>query len=122
MDDKNQFNVTGFFNFYIVKYIWVMFMTLENQFRMLVGGYYGVLEMEEHELRIFILKDIEDYIREFIELNPILNFNYREEAELVNKSLTLKRKLQDTLRVLPLVEAPLEFILLVQKTLRKIQE
>lgn len=97
-------------------------MTLENQFRMLVGAYFGVMEMEEHDLRIFILKDIEDYIKDFIELNPIPNFNYREEAELINKDLTFKRKLQDTLRVLPLVSAPLEFVLLVQKTLRKIQE
>lgn len=97
-------------------------MTLEEQFRTLVGGYYGVLEMEDHELRIFILKDIEDYIKEFIEINPIPNFNYREEAEKVNINLSLKRKLQDTLRVLPMVEAPLEFVLLVQKTVRKIQE
>ena len=97
-------------------------MTLENQFRMLVGAYFGVMEMEEHDLRIFILKDIEDYIKEFIELNSISNFNYREEAELINKNLTLKRKLQDTLRVLPLVDAPLEFVLLVQKRIRQIND
>lgn len=97
-------------------------MTLEDQYRMLVGAYYGVREMDEHELRIFILQDIENYIKDFIKVNPILNFNYKEEAEKVNNNLSLKRKLQDTLRVLPMVDAPLEFVLLVQKKIRKINE
>lgn len=97
-------------------------MTLEDQYRMLVGAYYGVREMDEHELRIFILQDIENYIKDFIKVNPILNFNYKEEAEKVNNNLPLKRKLQDTLRVLPMIDAPLEFVLLVQKNIRKINE
>ena len=97
-------------------------MTLEDQYRTLVGAYYGVREMDEHELRIFILKDIESYIKEFIESNPIPNFNYIEEAEKINTNLSLKRKLQDSLRILPEVNAPLEFILLVQKNLRTIND
>ena len=94
-------------------------MTLEDQYRTLIGAYYGVREMDEHELRIFILKDIENYIKNFIEINPISNFNYREEAKKINTNISLKRKLQDALRILPEVEAPLEFILLVQKKIRK---
>ena len=97
-------------------------MTLEDQYRTLVGAYYGVREMEEHDLRIYILKDIENYIKDFIELNPISNFDYMEEAELIDTKLPLKRKLQDTLRVLPEVEAPLEFVLLVQKRIRQIND
>lgn len=97
-------------------------MTLEDQYRMLVGAYYGVREMDEHELRIFILKDIENYIKDFIKLNPIPKFDYLKEAEVINNNLPLKRKLQDALRVLPMVDAPLEFILLVQKAIRKINE
>lgn len=97
-------------------------MTLEDEYRTLVGAYYGVREMDEHELRIFILKDIENYIKIFVELNPIPNFAYQEEAEKVNKNLSLKRKLQDALRILPRVDAPLEFTLLVQKKIRMINE
>lgn len=97
-------------------------MTLEDQYRMLVGAYYGIREMDEHELRIFILKDIENYIKDFIDMNPIPNFNYKKEAETINATLSLRRKLQDALRVLPMVDAPLEFILLVQKKIRKINE
>ena len=97
-------------------------MTLEDQYRTLIGAYYGVREMYEHELRIFILKDIENYIKSFININPIPNFNYMEEAEMINMNLSLKRKLQDALRVLPEVDAPLEFILLVQKKIRKIND
>ena len=52
-------------------------MNLEDQFRLLVGGYYGVLEMDEYDLKLYVLKDIEDYIRDFIRLNPIDDFDYK---------------------------------------------
>ena len=35
---------------------------LINQFRYLVGGYYGVSLMDEYDLKEFMLKDIENYI------------------------------------------------------------
>lgn len=97
-------------------------MILEDQFRTLIGAYYGIRDIDEYELRLFILKDLEKYIKEFIELNPIPDFNYKEEAEKVNNSISLKRKLQDALRVLPSIDAPLEFILLIQKQIRKIND
>ena len=40
-------------------------MELENEFRYLVGGYYGISEMDEYNLKIYVLKDIKDYIKEF---------------------------------------------------------
>lgn len=97
-------------------------MSLEDQYRTLVGAYFGVREMDEDELHIFILKDIENYIKEFIELTPIPNFDYQKEAEIVNTNISLKRKLQDALRILPSVDAPLEFILMVQKKIRMLKD
>ena len=35
-------------------------MELENQFRYLVGGYYGVSLIDEYPLKEFVLKDIEE--------------------------------------------------------------
>ncbi len=41
-------------------------MKLEDQFKLLVGGYYGVRSLDEYDLKVYILKDIENYIRNFI--------------------------------------------------------
>lgn len=94
-------------------------MELIDQYRYLVGGYYGVLLMDEYPLKEFILKDIEEYIKNFIEINPIDNFDYREEANKIKDSLSEKRKLQDALLVLNRIKGPMDLIFLIQKKLKK---
>lgn len=89
-------------------------MDLEDQYRMLVGAYFGLCEMDEYELKIYILKDLENYIKNFIELNFIADFDYQEEANVLEQNLSLKRKLQDCLLVLHKVNAPLELMLLIK--------
>lgn len=96
-------------------------MTLEDEFRLLVSGYYGIYEMDEYELKAYILKDIEQYIREFIQEYPIANFDYQKIAEELEKQ-SLKVKLQDSLLVLNKVKAPLELVLLVRKRLNEMKK
>ena len=91
---------------------------LKDQFRYLVGGYYGVGLMDEYLLKEYILKDIENYIRDFIEVNPIDDFNYKEEAELL-KELPDKVKLQDALLVLNRINGPMDLVFLVKNKLKK---
>ena len=97
-------------------------MELEDQFKYLVGAYYGVRTMDEYDLKVYILKDIENYIKNIIEINPIENYNYKEIAEKIELELSLKTKLQDSLLVLPKINAPMELVLLVKAKLRKINE
>ncbi|MBQ3308112.1 MAG: hypothetical protein IJG68_07995 [Bacilli bacterium] len=92
---------------------------LENQFRYLVGGYYGVELMDSYPLKEFILKDIEDYIRNFIEINPISNFDYKEEALYIKDKISQKVKLQDALLVLNKIQGPMDLVLMVKKELKK---
>ena len=94
-------------------------MELENQFRYLVGGYYGVSLMDEYPLKEYMLKDIENYIRDFIEINPIDNFDYREEAKKVKETVSDKTKLQDALLVLNRMNAPMDLVFLVKERLKK---
>ena len=94
-------------------------MELENQFRYLVGGYYGVSLMDEYPLKEFILKDIENYIRDFIEVNPIDNFDYKEEAKLVKENVSNKTKLQDALLVLNKMNGPMDLVFLIKTRLKK---
>ena len=97
-------------------------MTLEDTFRYLVGAYYGVAEMDNYNLKEYVLQDIKEYIIDFVNQNPIKNFDYYEEAENVFTTVSLKVKLQDSLLVLPKVNASLELVLLVKEKLRLIRE
>ena len=94
-------------------------MELENQYRYLVGGYYGVNLIDEYPLKEYILKDIENYIKDFVDQNPIDDFNYEEEALLIKDKVSDKRKLQDALLVLNLMKGPMELVFLVKDRLKK---
>ena len=92
---------------------------LINIYRYLVGGYYGVSLMDEYPLKEYVLKDIEEYIRNFIEVNPIDNFDYKMEAELVKDNVSEKVKLQDALIVLNKIHASMDLVFLVKERLKK---
>ena len=94
-------------------------MELENQFRYMVGGYYGVLLMDEYPLKEYMLKEIEEYIRNFIEVNPIPNFDYKEEAKKVKEKVPDKTKLQDALLILNRMNAPMDLVFMIKERLKK---
>ncbi len=96
-------------------------MNLEDQFRLYVGAYYGVLEMDEYDLKVYVLQNIEKIIRDFIKTYSLSSFSYQKEAEMVEK-LPLKRKLQDSLIVLNQINAPLELTLLIRKRLKELEK
>ena len=93
-------------------------MDLKDQFRYLVRGYYGVKLMDEYVLKEYILKDIEEYIKDFIEVNPMEDFDYIREAEYIKDKVPNKSKLQDSLLVLNKVKAPMDLVLLVKQRLK----
>lgn len=93
-------------------------MSLEDTFKYLVGGYYGVELMDEYSLKEYVLKDIENYIRDFVSENPINNFNYEEVALDIKDNVLEKVKLQDALLVLNKINGPMDLVLLVKKRLK----
>jgi hypothetical protein len=93
-----------------------------DTFRYIVGAYYGIREMDNYDLKEYVLKDIEEYIHNYVKENYVKGFDYRAEAEKVEKELSLKTKLQDALIVLPRVNASMELILLVKAKLKEIRE
>lgn len=97
-------------------------MELEDQFKLLVLAYYGVRYLDEYDLKVYVLRDIENYIRDFIKMNPIDNYNYCEMAEKFEKEASLKTKLQDALLVLHQIDAPLELVLLVKKRIKMLED
>lgn len=96
-------------------------MKLEDQFTYFVSAYFGMLEMDTYDLKVYILKDIENYIRNFIKQNPISDYDYKKKAEIIKEEHSLKTKLQNLLLVLPKVDAPMELILLVKRRVKNFQ-
>lgn len=97
-------------------------MNLEDEFKYLIGAYYGIRSMDNYELKEYILKDIEIYIRNFIKENKILNFDYKKRAQKIDDEMPLITKLQDSLLLLPKINAPMELVLLVKKTIIQLKE
>lgn len=96
-------------------------MTLEEEFKLLVSGYYGISEMDEYSSKVYILKDIENYIKEFIEEYRLPNYDYKKTAEELEK-IPLKTKLQDSLLVLNKIKGPLDLTLLIQNRLNEMKK
>ncbi|MDD6757730.1 MAG: hypothetical protein PUE33_06725 [bacterium] len=95
-------------------------MTLQDEFKYLVGGYYGIMEMDEYDLKVYVLKDIENYIRDFLSENLIYNFDYKKEAEYIKDTMLLRTKLQDSLLVLYKINASMDLVFMVKRRLKEL--
>ncbi len=94
-------------------------MTLKDTYRYLIGGYFGVEEMDEYKTKEYVLKDIKEYIDHFLNSN-IIDFDIEKEYEDVNKNVSLDTKLHDALLVLPKINAPIELTLLIKDKIKEL--
>ena len=78
--------------------------------------------MDSYSLKEYVLKDIEDYIRDFIDVNPIENFDYRKEADIIKEKVSERTKLQDALLVLNLINGPIDLVFLIKNSLKKLSQ
>ena len=90
-------------------------MERENLFNLYVEAYFGVREMDEYDLKEYVLKDIE-YTND-------IDINYaKENAERIKDEVNIKTKLQSSLILLNKINAPEELILLVRKKVKELND
>ena len=63
-------------------------MTLEDEYKMYVESYYGILEVNEYELKEYALKKVEDLITSFE--NEYINVPYEKMKEHVKNNVDIK--------------------------------
>lgn len=97
-------------------------MSAEDEFKLLVGAYFGIQEMDEYKLKEYVLKDLEEYIKDFLKLHSLSNINLKEMAEEIKDKLPLKRKLQDGLIALRKIDGPLDLILMMKEKINELNE
>ena len=94
-------------------------MEIIDTYRYLVGGYYGVLLIDEYPIKEFMLEEIKSYINDFINTNDLTNYDLRKEEEII-KDYSDRLKLQDALLLLQLMNGPMDLVLLVKKYLKQL--
>ena len=93
-------------------------MSTLDQYKLLIGAFYGVKYLDEYELKEYLLNDIRKIIKDFIETNKSKDYDFKKMEDVYEKELTKRTKLQDALIVLHNMNAPLEVSLLIRKHLK----
>ena len=96
-------------------------MDLLDVYKYLIGGYYGVSLIDEYELKVYVLKDIEKYINDWLESNDLGDVDLDKINNEVN-SLDEVEKLQDAMLVLHQIDGPLDLILIINQRIMKLNE
>lgn len=91
---------------------------LENEFRLLIGAYYGVQMMDGYDLKVYVLKDIQEEQKRFLREHPLLNFDIERESQIIQNG-KLASKLQDALIVLNRIDASRELIHMIRTRLKE---
>lgn len=92
---------------------------LENEYRLLIGAYYGVQAMDGYDLKVYVLKDIQTEQQKFLKEHPLLkDFDFEKESQKIQNQ-KLKNKLQDALIVLNRMNASRELIHMIRVKLRE---
>ncbi len=95
-------------------------MNLIDQYKILISAYYGILELDEYDLKLYLLKEIEEYIKDYIKQNPIPNLDESLiKAEVEKKEMD--RKLQDALLTVPKVTNNIEPIIIIKQKLSNLK-
>ena len=92
-------------------------MSKDDEYKLLIGAFYGVKLLDEYELKEYLLNDIRKIINDFISVNKI--DNYKELEEKYKIELSNRTKLQDALIVLHDMNASMEVVLIVRDHLKK---
>ncbi len=94
-------------------------MSILDTLRTLISGYLGIGEMDEYTSKEYILKEVSDYINEYMTENGLDESVYIEEKNNLEK-LSLDRKLQDSILVLNMIDGPIDLKLLIRNKLSEL--
>lgn len=96
-------------------------MKYDDRIKYLIGGYFGIKTMDSYSSKLFILKDVENYIIAYLRDNKIEGFDYQRLADEIEEKSSLKEKLQDSLIVLNEMKGPIELELLIKLKIKEIK-
>lgn len=93
-------------------------MSLEDEYKILIGAYFGMMELDSYITKEYILEDLNKLITDFEKTN---NLDYMSIKESYLKEINLKTKLQDLLLVLNRNDGPIDLIIMVKQKLNNLR-
>lgn len=95
-------------------------MKYDDNFKYLVGGYYGIKTMDEYQSKLYVLKDVENYIRKYVETME-KDIDYKSIAEEIFENTSRREKLQDSLIVLNDIKGPIELVIMIKRKIKELK-
>lgn len=95
-------------------------MKNDDRIKYMISGYYGIKKMDSYPRKLFILKEVEEHIKEYLKYNKVEGVDYRELAATIEKN-SLKEKLQDALILLNDINGPFDLILIIKRKVKELR-
>ncbi len=96
-------------------------MKNDDRIKYLLSGYFGIKTMDNYLSKLYVLKDVENYIKDYLKIYKVDGINYKELAENIDNNTSLKHKLQDSLIILHEIKGPIELELLIKQKIKEIK-
>ncbi|MCH5166684.1 MAG: hypothetical protein J1F35_02205 [Erysipelotrichales bacterium] len=95
-------------------------MKYDDNFKYMVGGYFGIKTMDEYQSKLYFLKEAEEYIKRYVEVSG-QDLDYKKIAKEIENNESLKEKLQDSLMLLNDMKGPIELVILIKRKIKEIK-
>lgn len=96
-------------------------MKNDDRIKYLLSGYFGIKTMDNYGSKLYFLKSVEQYIKDYLKISKVDGINYYELAEEIDHNNSLKSKLQDALIVINDMKGPIELELLIKLKIKEIK-
>ena len=96
-------------------------MEFDDPYKYMISGYYGIELLDEYKDKQYLLKDIREYINNYLEDNRIPNVDYEAIKNEIERNNTDIDKLQDALLLLNDMNAPMEASITIRQKISELK-
>ena len=97
-------------------------MKIDDPYKYMISGYYGIELLDEYKDKLYLLKDIKNYINDYLEDNRIDGFDYDKLNREIEKNTNEIEKLQDALILLNSMNAPMEASIIIRQKIAELKK
>jgi hypothetical protein len=97
-------------------------MKIDDPYKYMISGYYGIELLDEYKDKLYLLKDIKNYINDYLEDNRIDGFDYDQLNREIEKNTNEIEKLQDALILLNSMNAPMEASIIIRQKIAELKK
>ena len=97
-------------------------MEFDDPYKYMMSGYYGVESLDEYTDKLYLLKDIKEYINNYLSDNKVPGVDYDEINKQIERNTSEIDKLQDALLLLNDMNAPMEVCIIIRQKISDLKK